>query len=64
MAITLMRLKFKLLQSLRCPFNSKLMVTAILVLLSQQAGAVTPFKLATYKNHGDERPAIVCAEII
>ncbi len=58
----LTRLKFKLLQSLRCPANANLIVTAILVLLAQQAGAVTPFKLATYKNHGDERPAIVCGD--
>ena len=47
-------------KSLRCPIKSGVIVTAILVLLSQQAGAVTPFKLATYKIHGNERPAMVC----
>ena len=58
----LTRLKLMRLQPVRSPIKFCLLVTAILALLSQQAGAVTPFKLATYKNHGDERPAIVCGD--
>ena len=38
-------------------------IVAVLVLVSQQATAVTPFKLATYKIGGSERPAMVCGDI-
>ena len=58
------RLKLTLSQSVQCLIKSNVIIIAFLVLISQQAAAVTPFKLATYKNNGNERPAMVCGDIL
>ena len=46
----------------RCLLKSNVIVVVTLAFVSLQAAAVTPFKLATYKDDGNELPAMVCGD--